>query len=47
MLIGLLRMRREGGGAFAMGRTLWKQVRSLQFPLAVILPNSLMLILCL
>ncbi|KAH9984723.1 hypothetical protein BJV77DRAFT_1071892 [Russula vinacea] len=25
MLIGLLRMRREGGGAFAMGRTLWKQ----------------------
>jgi hypothetical protein len=27
MLIGLLRLRREGGGAFALGRTLWKQVR--------------------
>ncbi|KAF8487391.1 hypothetical protein DFH94DRAFT_25610 [Russula ochroleuca] len=25
MLIGLLRLRREGGGAFALGRTLWKQ----------------------
>jgi hypothetical protein len=34
MLIGLLRLRREGGGAFAMGRTLWKQVR--QFLLAVV-----------
>jgi hypothetical protein len=27
MLIGLLRLRREEGGAFAMGRTLWNQVR--------------------
>jgi hypothetical protein len=31
MLIGLLRLRREGGGAFALGRTLWKQVRWGQF----------------
>jgi hypothetical protein len=42
MLVGLLRMRREGSGAFALGRTLWKQVRWWQFPLAVVLPNSLM-----
>jgi hypothetical protein len=27
MLIGLLRLRREEGGAFPMGRTLWNQVR--------------------
>ena len=45
MLIGLLRMRREGVGAFALGRTLWKQVRWWQFPLAVVLLNSLILIL--
>jgi hypothetical protein len=38
MLIGLLRLRREAGGAFALGRTLWKQVRWWQFPLAVVLP---------
>ncbi|KAF8487392.1 hypothetical protein DFH94DRAFT_25666 [Russula ochroleuca] len=25
MLIGFLRLRREGGGAFALGRTLWRQ----------------------
>ena len=42
MLVGLLRMRREGSGAFALGRTLWKQVRWWQFPVAVVLPNSLM-----
>ena len=42
MLVGLLRMRREGSGAFALGRTLWKQVRWWPFPLAVVLPNSLM-----
>jgi hypothetical protein len=27
MLIGLLRLRCEEGGAFALGRILWKQVR--------------------
>ena len=27
MLIGLLRMRIEGGGTFSLGRILWKQVR--------------------
>ena len=38
MLIGLLRLRLEAGGAFALGRFLWKQVRWWQFSLAVILP---------
>jgi hypothetical protein len=38
MLIGLLRLRLEAGGAFALGRFLWKQVRW-QFPLAVMPPN--------
>jgi hypothetical protein len=42
MLIGLLRLRRKGGSAFALGRTLWKQVRWWQFPLVVVLLNSLM-----
>lgn len=27
MLVGLLRMRFDAGGAFALGRILWKQVR--------------------
>ena len=31
MLIGLLRLRCEGGGVFALGRTLWKQVQWRQF----------------
>jgi hypothetical protein len=35
MLIGLRPLR---GGAFALGRTLWKQVRWWKFPLAVVLP---------
>jgi hypothetical protein len=38
MLIGLLPLR---GDVFVLGRTLWKQVRWWQFPLAVVLPNSL------
>jgi hypothetical protein len=42
MLIGLLRLRCEGGGAFALGRTLWRQVRWRQFILAAVLPNSRM-----
>ena len=41
MLIGLLRMRFEAGGALSLGRILWKQVRW-QFSLLVILPNSIM-----
>jgi hypothetical protein len=40
MLIGLYPLR--GAGAFALGRTLWKQVRWWQFPLALVLPISLM-----
>ena len=27
MLAGLLRLRRRGGGAFELGRLLWRQVR--------------------
>ncbi len=27
MLVGLLRLRRGGGGKFELGRLLWKQVR--------------------
>jgi hypothetical protein len=42
MLTGLLRIRCEAGGALALGRTLWKQVRWWQFPVAVVVPNSLM-----
>jgi hypothetical protein len=42
MLIGLLRLRRESGGFLALGRTLWRQVRWWQFPLAVVFPKSLM-----
>jgi hypothetical protein len=41
MLIGLLPLYREGGGAFTLARTLWKQVRRRQFPLAVVFSNSL------
>ena len=41
MLIGLFRERLRGGGAFALGRTLWNQVRWLWFSLVVIV-NSLM-----
>lgn len=41
MLVGLLRMRLDRSGSFALGRILWKQVRSSQFFLAVILPNLL------
>jgi hypothetical protein len=40
MLLGLLRLRLVSGGAFNMGRFLWRQVRWWQFPLAV--TNSLM-----
>jgi hypothetical protein len=39
MLLGLLRLRVVSGGAFSMGRFLWKQVRWWQFSLAV--TNSL------
>jgi hypothetical protein len=28
MLAGLLRLRRRGGGSFALGRLLWRQVRA-------------------
>jgi hypothetical protein len=42
MLIGLLRLRREAGDAFALGRTLWKQVRWWRFSPAVVLLNSFM-----
>ena len=31
MFVGLLRLRRHGAGRFALGRLLWKQVRSRQF----------------
>ena len=41
MLIGLLRMRLESGGALRFGRILWNQVRWWQFALAATLPNSL------
>ena len=41
MLIGLFRERIRGGGAFALGRMLWNQVRWLWFSLVVIV-NSLM-----
>jgi hypothetical protein len=41
MLIGLFPLYREGGGALTLARTLWKQVRRWQFPLAVVLSNSL------
>jgi hypothetical protein len=27
MLVGLIRMRSDGGGTFSLGRLLWKQVR--------------------
>jgi hypothetical protein len=40
MLIGLLRLRCKGE-TFALGRTLWNQVRWWQFPLAVVLSNTL------
>ncbi|KAH9984390.1 hypothetical protein BJV77DRAFT_1037977, partial [Russula vinacea] len=46
MLIGLLRLRREGGGAFAMGCTLWKQ--GLLWPLLAAVgetPSAVLLIL--
>jgi hypothetical protein len=33
MLIGLLRMRLEAGGALSLGRILWKQVQWWQFSL--------------
>ena len=35
MLIGLIRSRLRGGGVFALGRMLWKQVRWWLFSLAV------------
>jgi hypothetical protein len=35
MLVGLLRLRFEKGGAFGVGRMLWNQVRWWQFLLAV------------
>jgi hypothetical protein len=35
MLIGLLRLRSEGGGTFGIGSLLWKQVRYRPFPLAM------------
>jgi hypothetical protein len=38
MLIGLLRLRPQAGGAFGLLRFLWKQVRRWQFLLAVVLP---------
>jgi hypothetical protein len=34
MLIGLLRLRLKTGGAFVLGRFLWKQVRWWQFSLS-------------
>lgn len=36
MFVGLLRLRRRGGGTFELGRLLWKQVRWWRFPLAVV-----------
>ena len=35
VLIGLLRLFHDGGGSFALGRLLWKQVRSEQSHFAV------------
>ena len=36
MFVGLLRLRRHGGGRFGLARLLWKQVRWLFFSPAVI-----------
>lgn len=42
MLVGVLRLRQEGGNSFSFGpfgKILWQQVRSSQFPLSVMLPK--------
>ena len=39
MLVGVLRLRREGGYNFSFGSILWKQVRFSQFPLSVVPPK--------
>ena len=39
MLIGLLRLRLEAGGALSLGRTLWNQVQWLQLFLKVVFLN--------
>jgi hypothetical protein len=36
MFVGLLRLRRGGGDAFALGRLLWKQVRWWRLFLAIV-----------
>jgi hypothetical protein len=36
MFVGLLRLRRHGGGTFGLARLLWKQVRWLLFPPVVV-----------
>ena len=42
MLVGLLRLRRGGGGKFELGRLLWKQVRWWQ----VLLTRAVVLLIC-
>jgi hypothetical protein len=42
MHIGLLRLRREAGGVFGLGRILWNQVRWWQLLLVMIPTNSLL-----
>ena len=37
VLVGLLRLRRNGGGRFGLGQLLWAQVRSLLFALVGVL----------
>jgi hypothetical protein len=40
MFVGLLRLRRRGGGTFELGRLLWKQVRWWLFSLAISDPDT-------
>ena len=39
MLIGLFRMRVKGAGELNLAHFLWKQVRSCQFSVSVLIPN--------
>ena len=40
MVVGLLRLRYHSGGAFELGRLLWKQVGSQRFSFTVVLLTS-------
>ena len=41
MFVGLIRMRRDGAGASALGRLLWKQVRQWRALLGYLLANAI------